>query len=310
MTDIDKGKVVAEETAGARNRRVRWSLFAVVLLGLALIGVGVHDYSEQVGEEQDENAVLEDEKAVLEGDAEDVNDGLLPACRAASPDALIWRNGTCAEAFDLQQTVEETETAPGERGKPGRPATPEEILVVIEQNPQVLDAAIRRHCAITDCRGEQGDSLDVQDAIAAFSIFCNRQFECVGPRGERGPRGPGPTDEQLTVIVTAYCSTRSECVGAPGPQGEPGRDATPEMIRDQVDAHCSEQPGGSCEGPKGDTGDTGQQGEPGVVNIRTLGCEPADDEYIASVETTYDPDSQTITVMCTKADDQTLVGGG
>jgi hypothetical protein len=118
-----------------------------------------------------------------------------------------------------------------------------------------------------------------------------------GPRGSRGPAGPGPTAAQIDAAVAAYCEARSGCRGTPsraqvaaavrafcsagacrgpaGPKGDTGAAGvsgaaapapTSEQITAAVAAYCTAH--GGCTGPAGPKGDTGQQGPTGPAGPR------------------------------------------
>lgn len=81
---------------------------------------------------------------------------------------------------------------------------------------------------------------------AAHTAYC-ADGRCEGKAGPTGPVGPS---------------------GAPGAAGSPGADAPPvtdeqlkPLIVAALNAYCETQPGGTCEGLKGDTGPRGEQGK-------------------------------------------------
>lgn len=124
--------------------------------------------------------------------------------------------------------------------------------------------------------------------------------------GERGPAGPGPSDNDVARAVAAYCDSRGNCRGAAGPTGptgptgatgatgdvgatgqpgadgaqgprgtagEPGRPPTAEEVAAAVAAYCAT---GACTGPQGPTGPAGADGATGPA--------PTDANIAAAIE--------------------------
>lgn len=85
--------------------------------------------------------------------------------------------------------------------------------------------AVATYCAATGvCDGQDPSKSQV---LAAVSKYCDANGSCTPPppkdgvdgapgvAGAEGPRGPGPTDEQVVAAVVDYCSKNS-CVGPKG----------------------------------------------------------------------------------------------
>lgn len=260
MNDLDRDAIANKAVKDGKDWRGRALVVLPIVVAFVALGIAIWAFRTDAGNANDRADVATN----AADHAAPVIDELRADCLAGRP---LPKGLTCEQILAADEAIEDVpepvEGIEGEQGDPGRPATPAEILAVVTENPEILDAAIRRHCATTDCRGVPGESLDLRDALAAFTLYCNTRMECIGPRGRQGLPGPGPTDEQLTAILVGYCSARNECIGGTGPQGDPGRAPTSEEIRTEVDAHCAEQPGGTCEGPQGDKGERGDTGPAG-----------------------------------------------
>lgn len=117
-----------------------------------------------------------------------------------------------------------------------------------------------------------------------------------GPRGSTGPQGPeGPKGDE----------------GKRGPEGQNGSEGPQGLaglmgamgLQGPQGSTGSEGPQGSTgpqgpEGPQGSTGPEGPKGEKGdtgVVQVVTVGC---DGPVIQSVSSSYDAETQTITISC------------
>lgn len=110
-----------------------------------------------------------------------------------------------------------------------------------------------------------------------------------GPKGAPGDRGPpGPEGP-------------SGPAGGPGETGSTGAEGPPGETGQQGDTGATGATGATGDtGPAGPAGPEGPRGPSGVVEVRSVGCAPSEGEVIASVDLTYDPDTQTVTVTCTK----------
>lgn len=126
-----------------------------------------------------------------------------------------------------------------------------------------------------------------------------------GPRGTQGPQGPqgepgtpGPKGEAGEKGEPGPVGPMGP-IGPEGPQGEKGDTGT---------AGPAGPPG--PEGPKGDVGPQGPQGPTGVVQVgMDPSCQQREGYYISSVRLAYNKDTRTITVLCTQAEDQSIIPG-
>lgn len=159
-------------------------------------------------------------------------------------------------------------------------------------------------------------------------------IEKIGPTGEQGQPGPGPstaqvraainvycssgvcngdrpTAAQVSNAVAAYCDERGDCAGMNGSDGNDGPGPSAAQIASAVSEFCAARD--NCQGPQGATGDTGSRGEQGaqgpsgvVATTVDPSCDSQDGQYISSVRLVYDADTSTLSVVCSKQTDSTL----
>lgn len=145
--------------------------------------------------------------------------------------------------------------------------------------------------AATTARGDEPASTPAEEIASTPAVPSAANVVTVA--GEKGERGPGPTDAQvrmavagyltanppqpgrpptdgeIAAAVAAYCSARGGCRGADGPagqstvgpqgpvgpRGEPGPGPSDEQVAVSVGAYCSTRAG--CVGPPGPQGPAG-----------------------------------------------------
>lgn len=73
-----------------------------------------------------------------------------------------------------------------------------------------------------------------------------------GDAGETGPRGPGPTAEQIAAAVAEYCAANGGCIGAAGSNGLPGVNG-----KDGEDGNDGAPGAAGATGPAGPAGPAG-----------------------------------------------------
>jgi len=115
----------------------------------------------------------------------------------------------------------------------------------------VMVVELRQQRDATDLLTQQIESLGEEPVVKESAPV---------PRNVRyvpipGPRGPGPTVDQLDGAQRRYCADRDECSGEDGGVGQTGA------------------PGLSIQGDTGDTGDAGAKGESGR-SVTTTTCNP------------------------------------
>lgn len=163
--------------------------------------------------------------------------------------------------------------------------------------------------------GTPGPAPTDAQVFLAVKSFCNSTGRC------EGDDGSSATPAQVAIAVSSYCDARGDCRGGSGEDGTNGADGTDgndappitqAQLIDAVDSFCSQ--GTNCQGPAGQDGEDGKDGSdstvpgpPGVVNV-VDNCDAAPEgQYIVNVDPSYDPDTQTVTISCSYADDE--VGG-
>jgi hypothetical protein len=116
--------------------------------------------------------------------------------------------------------VEPSQGAQGEQGIQGPGPTDEQVrtavgLYFLANPPQSgrpptdaeVTAAVVAFCGVNNCRGDRG--FDGNDGIN-------------GTNGTNGADGPGPTDQQVADAVTVFCTANNNCVGPKGDKGDRG----------------------------------------------------------------------------------------
>lgn len=177
------------------------------------------------------------------------------------------------------QVVDNSPVAPSSPGPSGAQG---------EQGPGPSDyqvsQAVAAFCATNGCTGPGPSATQVAQAV---TLYCDQNGQCRGPVGGDGsPGSPGATG-----------APGENATGAPGPQGPPPTD---DQIQSAVATYCDNHD--NCQGPKGD------DGKPGVVAVDSSACDPQDGQVVASVDATYDADTQKIVLACTYANAVTLPG--
>lgn len=155
---------------------------------------------------------------------------------------------------------------------------------------------VQRLCETEDINsGLCGDADEVVEKKGDIEVITGPQGE-PGPEGPRGLTGPqGPKGDQ----------------GEPGEDGQNGSDGLPGLdgLMGAMGLQGPPGPIGSTgpqgpagedgatgpQGPKGEKGEKGDPGEPGVVSVVTVNC---DGPVIQSVSSSYDAETQTITISC------------
>jgi len=208
----------------------RWPVFAVVLLGIVAVIIGIFATSG-AGE-------VEDQRDTAVEQAKDLGRDVAAACARGeviqSPDG---RN-LCQRAVEVQLNPTPSAVVQGE---PGRPPTAAEIQDAVAaycatragcagRAPTTAEvaAAVAQHLTANPPQpGRPPTAAEIESAVAVW--FANNPPP-EGPRGARGPQGET------------------------GPTGEPGRPPTAEEIRTAVAAELAENPpppGPTC--PEGST---------------------------------------------------------
>lgn len=99
-------------------------------------------------------------------------------------------------------------------------------------------------------RGRRGPGPTQAQVAAAVAAYC-AGGECAGP---------GPTPEQVAAAVEAYCAD-DRCRGEQGDEGQAAEGPSPDDIADAVAAYCAQRD--QCRGPRGEQGAVGAEGERG-----------------------------------------------
>lgn len=123
-----------------------------------------------------------------------------------------------------------------------------------------------------------------------------------GPQGEPGPQGvPGPQGPPGARGVSGLPGNSPACLLEPSRcQGSDGANGTKGDKGDTGSTGAKGDPG--VQGDKGDKGDTGAQGDTGVVSsVQDPSCAVTPDTYVVAVATQYDPNSRTLTTVCSRA---------
>lgn len=174
---------------------------------------------------------------------------------------------------NAEKVVEEAPEAikgdTGPQGEQGEPGPPPSAAQVAK--------AVASFCAGQRCRGTDGKNATQSQVAQAVQTYCNARGECEGPQGDTGnvgdtgPIGPPPSDAQVQDAVDAYCLTHNGCQGPAGPEGPPG--------------------------------------PTGVVNVDDQCEAAAEGMVVADVNSTYDPDTRTLTIDCTYKEDAAVPPG-
>jgi hypothetical protein len=127
-------------------------------------------------------------------------------------------------------------------------------------------------------------------------------------RGSRGAPGRPPSDGEIAAAVAAALAAdpppagppgADGADGAPGPEGAPGDQGSPGPAGER--GQQGERGPAGVDGAPGATGPPGPAGGPGVVAVAVDPVCTSGDGYLASINQTYDPATQTITVSCTRS---------
>lgn len=143
---------------------------------------------------------------------------------------------------------------------------------------QPADVASDRALAL--CARDDDVSRELHRAGVCRASEDVKQATKQRPEVIEGPRGPGPTREQIRQVVEEYCAN-GRCQGPKGEapniesivdevmdrievpeDGVDGKNATPEMVLAAVTAYCTGG-GDPCRGPKGERGPQGEKGPAG-----------------------------------------------
>lgn len=276
---IDINEIEREQARAKKNAVVmRWGILLILIAIIAaLVALSIRDHYR--------GKAIEDLGSALNQQRQQVADCAKP--KAERPIGLDCKNPVVPNAQEIIKDIERQ--GPVDVTKVGPPGPPGPIGATgpagPPPSPAAVQAAVNLYCSTGRCDGQSPSSAEVSAAVAAY---CDARGECRGPRGDAGKNGANGVDGKDGV------NGLNGADGAPGPQGPPPSDA---QVLAAVQNYCSGQPGGSCEGPKGDIG---PQGPSGVVRVNDQ-CQPEDGEVVSDVGVTYDDATKTITVTCATA---------
>lgn len=173
----------------------------------------------------------------------DVPPGLSAAAVAGIAREVISANPglTAAQVERVVQEFFASNPAPrGPRGAtgpaPGRALVRAVVREVYATNPPPAgEDGADAPCLDTPegCKGAPGD--DGRDGIGVQDVRINEAGRlivtltdgrtldagnAVGPKGEKGDQGPGPSSEQVAAGVADWCTPRGDCIGPAGPAGQ------------------------------------------------------------------------------------------